>query len=140
VDVVVDDGSSHVAFNRVLATPDNKSDTVRLQLPASNALVRGQKYEWSVTAHVGDQEVHSSRYAEDRARFVILTQEQSTALSTLRSQTAGSKLLDGLLDMRAGLLDDGLTQFEELLRAPNQSTEAKEFLSRTIKEVRSMKE
>ncbi|MBV9874844.1 MAG: zf-HC2 domain-containing protein [Verrucomicrobia bacterium] len=140
VDVAVDDGSSRVVFSRVLATPDNKSDTVRLQLPASNALARGQKYEWSVTAHVGDQEVHSSRYAEDRARFVILTQEQSAALSTLRSQTAGSKLLDGLLDMRAGLLDDGLTQFEELLRAPNQSTEAKEFLSRTIKEVRSMKE
>jgi Putative zinc-finger len=140
VNVVVDDGSSRVVFNRVLPTSDSKPDTVQLQLPASNALVRGQKYEWSVTAHVDNQEVHSSQYDEDRARFVILTQDQSNALSTLRSQTAGSKLVDGLLDVRAGLLDDGLTRFEELLRAPNQSTEAKEFLSRTIKEVRSMKE
>jgi hypothetical protein len=140
VNVVVDDGSRHVVFNRLVTTPHDKSDTMQLQLPASNALVRGQKYEWSVTALVDDHEVHSSQYDEDRARFVILTQAESTALSKLRSQTVASKLFDGLLDVRAGLLDDGLTQFEELLRAPNQSTEAKEFLSRTIKEVRSMKE
>jgi hypothetical protein len=140
VNVVSDDRSNlEVASSGVVPAPAQNGSQVRWQLPEDKALTRGQRYRWYVTALVGKQEIDSPALGEPRATFAVLSDTESKNLVTLKSQTGGSQFLDGMLDVRAGLLDQALNNFQTLHDAPDQNSAAKQFLSQTIKEVESLK-
>jgi anti-sigma factor RsiW len=140
VNVVSDDRSnSEAACSGVLPPPAANVSQVQWQLPQDKALIRGQRYRWYVTALVGKREIDSPALGEPRASFAILSESESKDLAALKGQTGGSRFLDGMLEVRAGLLDQALGNFQALHDAPHQNPPAKQFLSQTIREVESLK-
>jgi hypothetical protein len=48
--------------------------------------------------------------------------------------------MDGLLNLKAGLLEDAKADLESLLADPNQTSAAKDFLNRIVREIKRLKE
>jgi hypothetical protein len=75
-----------------------------------------------------------------QAKFAVLSAEDLTNLNVLRKSAQGDRLIGGLLNLNAGLLDAAQGDFEILLADPGQSANAKTFLQGMITEIRRLKE
>jgi hypothetical protein len=106
----------------------------------SMALSPGKRYRWYVTATIQDQEVDAPGLEQAQAKFAVLSAEDLTNLNVLRKSAQGDRLIGGLLNLNAGLLDAAQGDFEILLADPGQSAKAKTFLQGMITEIRRLKE
>jgi hypothetical protein len=120
--------------------PATDTTTCQWILAESTALSPGKRYRWYVAATINDQEVDAPGIEQAQAKFALLNEQEITRLNTLRKSVQGDRLLDGLLNLNAGLLDDAQREFEYLLADPGQSANAKNFLQRMITEITQLKE
>jgi hypothetical protein len=109
-------------------------------LPESISLTPGQRYRWYVTAVLGDQEIDAPGAQQMQAKFGVLSEYESARLDASKKEARSDQFIDGLLNLKAGLLDDAEADFESLLASPTQSAAAKDFLGRMIQEIRRLKE
>jgi hypothetical protein len=119
-------------------------------LPVANAsisawsvepsLLPGKRYRWYVAAFVNDEEMDSPGMEQPPAKFSVLSKGELAHLNELERSSRGDQLLDGLLDLRSGLLDDAQDEFEGLLEDPNQTSAGKVFLRRLIEDVARLKD
>jgi hypothetical protein len=98
------------------------------------------RYRWYVTAVRNDQEIDAPGVEEPQAKFAELSQGEVAQLNTSKREIGSDRLLDGLLNLKAGLLDDAQADFESLLAEPGQTSAAKDLLNRMIGEIRRLKE
>jgi predicted anti-sigma-YlaC factor YlaD len=103
-------------------------------------LLPGKRYRWYVAALVNDEEMDSPGIELPPAKFSVLSEGELAHLNELERASQGDLLLEGLLDLRSGLLDDAQDQFEGLLEDPNQTSAGKVFLRRLIEDIASLKE
>jgi hypothetical protein len=104
------------------------------------ALSPGKRYRWYVTATIRDQDVDTPGIEQAQAKFAVLSEEDRTNLNVLRKSAQGDRLIGGLLNLNAGLLDSAQSDFEILLADPGQSANAKAFLQGIITEIGRLKE
>jgi anti-sigma factor RsiW len=109
-------------------------------IPESTSLAPGKRYRWYVTAVIDRREIDAPGMEQSQAKFGVLSAEALAQLDSLKKQTSDDRLLNGLLDLNAGLLDDAENDFQMLLDDPKQTPEAKEFLNRMIGEIQRLKE
>jgi hypothetical protein len=69
----------------------------------------------------------------------VLSVADLTNLNVLRKSAQSDRLIDGLLNLNAGLLDAAQSDFEYLLADPGQTSAAKGFLNRMIEQIRQLK-
>jgi hypothetical protein len=140
VHVIVDDGTQQEAATSPVIIPAAGATSCQWVIPESTTLSPGKRYRWYVAATIRDQEVDAPGIEQAQAKFALLSEQETARLDTLRKSVQGDHLLDGLLDLNAGLLDDAKTDFEYLLADPGQSANAKDFLQRVITEIARLKE
>jgi Putative zinc-finger len=104
------------------------------------SLSPGKRYRWYVAALVNDEEMDSPGIEEPPAKFSVLGEGELAHLDELERASHGDQLLEGLVDLRTGLLDDAQDRFEGLLEEPNQTSEGKVFLRRLIEDIEKLKE
>ena len=140
VHVIVDDGTQEEEATSPVIIPATDATTCQWILAESTALSPGKRYRWYVAATINAEEVDAPGIEQAQAKFALLNEHEIARLSTLRKSVQGDRLLDGLLNLNAGLLDDAQREFEYLLADPGQSANAKDFLQRMITEIRQLKE
>jgi len=138
VHVIADDRSQEEVATSPVIIP-TKNATV-CQWEESTALNPGKRYRWYVAATIQDQEVDAPGIEQAQAKFAELSAEALTNLNVLRKSAQGDRLIDGLLNLNAGLLDAAQGDFEILLADPGQSANAKTFLQGMITEIGRLKE
>lgn len=106
--------------------------------PAS--LTPGKRYRWYVTAIINEQEIDAPGIEEPRAKFSVLSESELTYLDESKKTNRGDHLVNGLLNLRAGLLDDAQDDFQSLLVDPSQTLEGKAFLRRLIEDIEKLRE
>jgi hypothetical protein len=106
----------------------------------STSLMPGNHYRWYVSASTQDQEIDAPGIEQAQAKFAVLTEAELKQLEILKQKDQGDRVIDGLLDLNAGLLDDAQNDFESLLADPGQTSGAKDFLNRMIAEIKRFKE
>jgi hypothetical protein len=139
VHVIVDDGTQDEAATSPVIIPATDATTCQWVPAESTALSPGKRYRWYVTATIKDQEVDAPGIQQAQAKFALLNEQEIARLNTLRKSVQGDRLLDGLLNLNAGLLDDAQHEFEYLLADPGQSPNAKNFLQRMVTEIARLK-
>jgi hypothetical protein len=117
--------------------------------PSSNALVcewsdggslsPGKRYRWYVAAVINDREIDAPRSEEPRTKFSVLSEEELAHINEANKANQGDQLIDGLLDLRVGLLDDAEANFQVLLEEPSQTSEGKTLLRRLIEGIEKLK-
>ena len=122
------------------AIPGAAADLTDRTWTISQSLKPGKRYRWYVTAVIENQEIDTPGMEEPQAKFSVLSEEDLTRLDDLKKQNSHNRLLQGLLNLDAGLLDDAQNDFQALLDDPKQTSAAKEFLSRLIGQIRRLKE
>jgi Putative zinc-finger len=140
VHVIVDDGTQQEAATSPVIIPAAGATSCQWVMAGSTTLSPGKRYRWYVAATIRDQEVDAPGIEQTQAAFALLNEQETARLDALRKSVKGDHLLDGLLDLNAGLLDDAQTDFEYLLANPAQSANAKDFLQRVITEIARLKE
>jgi hypothetical protein len=141
VHVVADDRSQEeVATSQAIQAPAPELMTCSWTLPETVSLASGRRYRWYVTAVISNQELDAPGAEEPQAKFAVLGEADLARLDSLKKANSGDRLLEGLLNLEAGLLDDAQTDFQSLLDDPKQTESAKEFLTRIIAEIRRLKE
>jgi hypothetical protein len=140
VHVIVDDGSQQEAATSPVIIPAAGANSCQWVIGESTTLSPGKRYRWYVAATIKDQEVDAPGIEQAQAKFALLNDQETARLDALRKSVQGDHLLDGLLDLNAGLLDDAQTDFDYLLADPGQSANAKDFLQRVITEIARLKE
>ena len=140
VHVIVDDRSQEEAATSPVIIPTTNATVCQWVVEESMALSPGKRYRWYVTATIQDQEVDAPGIERAQAKFAVLSAEDVTNLNVLRKNAQGDRLIGGLLNLNAGLLDAAQGDFEILLADPGQSTNAKSFLQGMITEIRRLKE
>ena len=139
VHVVTDDRTQEEAATSPVIMLTASGTTTWQWTPAdSMALSPGKRYRWYVTATIKDQEVDAPGIEEAQAKFAILSKEDAAHLNALRQSAQGDRLIEGLLNLNAGLLDSAQSDFEYLLADPRQSAAAKGLLTRLIGEIRDL--
>jgi anti-sigma factor RsiW len=139
VHVIADDRTQEEVATSPVIIPTADATTCQWVLAESMALSPGKRYRWYVTATIKDQEVDAPGMEEAQAKFAILSVEDLTNLNVLRKSAQSDRLIDGLLNLNAGLLDTAQSDFEYLLANPGQTSAAKDFLNRMIEEIRQLK-
>ena len=140
VHVIVDDGTQEEAATSPVIIHATDTTSCQWVPEESTALSPGKRYRWYVTATIKDQEVDAPGIEQAQAKFALLSEQEMSRLNALRKSVQGDRLLDGLLNLNAGLLDDAQRDFEYLLADPGQSANAKNFLQRMITEITRLKE
>jgi hypothetical protein len=140
VHVIADDRSQEEVATSPVIIPTTNATVCQWVVEDSMALSPGKRYRWYVTATIQDQEVDAPGIEQAQAKFAVLSAEDVTNLNVLRKSAQGDRLIGGLLNLNAGLLDAAQGDFEILLADPGQSTSAKSFLQGMISEIRRLKE
>jgi hypothetical protein len=141
VHVITDDrAQEEVVTSPSLPAATANSSTSEWSIPESTSLTPGKRYRWYITAVRNDQEVDAPGMQEPQAKFAVLSQTELTRLTASKTGVQNDRLIDGLLNLKAGLLDDAQADFESLLSEPDQAPAAKDFLNRMIQEVEELKE
>ena len=140
VHVIVDDGSQEEAATSPVIIPAADATSCQWVPAESTALSSGKRYRWYVAATIKDQEVDAPGIEQAQAKFALLSEQAMARLNALKKGVQGDRLLDGLLNLNAGLLDDAQRDLEYLLADPGQSTNAKDFLRGVISEIQRLKE
>ncbi|HTD15732.1 MAG TPA: zf-HC2 domain-containing protein [Chthoniobacterales bacterium] len=140
VHVIVDDGSQEEAATSPVIIPASDATSCQWVPAKSTALSSGKRYRWYVAATIKDHEVDAPGIEQAQAKFALLSDQAMARLNTLKKGVRDDRLLDGLLNLNAGLLDDAQREFEYLLADPGQSINAKDFLRRVIAEIQWLKE
>jgi hypothetical protein len=140
VHVIVDDGTQQEAATSPVIIPAAGATSCQWVIAESTTLSPGKRYRWYVTATIKDQEVDAPGIEQAQAKFALLSEQETARLDTLRKSVQGDHLLDGLLKLNAGLLDDAQREFEYLLADPRQAEDAKVFLRGVISEIQRLKE
>lgn len=140
VHVIADDHSQEEVATSPVIIPTTNATVCQWVVEESMALSSGKRYRWYVTATIRDQEVDAPGIEQAQAKFAVLSAEDVTNLNVLRKSAQGDRLIGGLLNLNAGLLDAAQGDFEILLADPGQSTNAKSFLQGMITEIRRLKE
>jgi hypothetical protein len=139
---VIADGRTQeeVATSPAIPAPTADSNACEWSIPEPISLTSGVRYRWYVTAVRNDQEIDAPGVEEPQAKFAELSQGEVAQLNTSKREIGSDRLLDGLLNLKAGLLDDAQADFESLLTEPGQTSAAKDLLNRMIGEIRRLKE
>ena len=141
VHVIADDRTQEeVATSPTLPAPAMDATTCEWTIPESTSLTFGKRYRWYVTAVSNDQEIDAPGIEEPQAKFAVLSEEELAQLNASKKEVRGDRFVEGLLNLKAGLLDDAQADFESLLADPAQTSAAKDFLNRVIGEIRRLKE
>ena len=141
VHVIADDRTQEeVATSPSLPAAAASSTTYEWTIPDSMSLTPGERYRWYVTAVRDDQEADSPGMEEPQAKFAVLGAGQLAQWTAVKKALPNDRLIDGLLKLKAGLLDEAQADFESLLADPDQTTTAKSFLKRMIQEIERLKE
>jgi hypothetical protein len=141
VHVIADDRTQEeVATSPPLPAATADSTTCEWRIPESTSLTPGERYRWYVTAARKDQEDDAPGMEEPQAKFAVLRQEDLARLDALKQEVQNDRLMDGLLNLKAGLLEDAKADLESLLADPNQTSAAKDFLNRIVREIKRLKE
>lgn len=141
VHVISDDrAQEEVVTSPSLTAATANSSTAEWSIPESKSLAPGQRYRWYVTALDKDQEADAPGVQEPQAKFAVISQAELARLASVKKEVQNDRLIDGLLNLKAGLLDDAQADFESLLSDPDQTPAAKDFLHRLIKEIGQLKE
>ena len=138
VHVIADDRSQEEVATSPVIIPTTNATVC--QWEESTALNPGKRYRWYVAATIQDQEVDAPGIEQAQAKFAELSAEALTNLNVLRKSAQRDRLIDGLLNLNAGLLDAAQGDFEILLADPGQSANAKTFLQGMITEIGRLKE
>jgi Putative zinc-finger len=138
VHVIADDRSQEEVATSPVIIPTTNATVC--QWEESTALNPGKRYRWYVAATIQDQEVDAPGIEQAQAKFAELSAEALTNLNVLRKSAQGDRLIGGLLNLNAGLLDAAQGDFEILLADPGQSANAKTFLQGMITEIGRLKE
>jgi hypothetical protein len=104
------------------------------------SLSPGKRYRWYVATVVNDQEIDVPQAEEPPARFSVLSEEELARLNEADQANQGDQLIDGLLDLQVGLLDDAEADFQALLDEPSQTSEGKTLLRRLVQGAEKLKE
>jgi hypothetical protein len=139
VHVIADDRTQEEVATSPVIIPTTDATTCQWVLAESMALSPGKRYRWYVTATIKGQQVDAPGIEEAQAKFAILSVEDLTNLNVLRKSAQTDRLIGGLLNLNAGLLDAAQSDFEYLLADPGQTSSAKDFLNRMIEEIRQLK-
>jgi hypothetical protein len=139
VHVIADDRTQEEVATSPVIIPTADAATCQWVLAESTALSPGKRYRWYVTAAIKDQEVDAPGIEQAQAKFAVLSVEELTNLNVLRKSAQSDRLIDGLLNLNAGLLDAAQSDFEYLLADPGQTSAAKDFLNRMIGQIRQLK-
>jgi anti-sigma factor RsiW len=140
VHVIADDRSQEEVATSPVILPTTNATVCQWVGEESMALSPGKRYRWYVTASIQDQEVDAPGIEQAQAKFAVLSAEDLTNLNVLRKRAQGDRLIGGLLNLNAGLLDAAQGDFEILLADPSQSANAKAFLQGMIGEIARLKE
>ncbi|MBV8484186.1 MAG: zf-HC2 domain-containing protein [Verrucomicrobia bacterium] len=140
VHVIADDGTQEERATSPVIIPAADATACQWVIAGSTALSPGKRYRWYVAASIKDQEVDAPGIEQAQAKFALLSEQETARLEALRKNIRGDHLLDGLLDLNAGLLDDAQADFEYLSADPGQSANAKDFLQRAITEIARLKQ
>jgi hypothetical protein len=140
VHVIADDRSQEEVATSPVIIPTTNATVCQWVVAESMALSPGKRYRWYVTATIQDQEVDAPGIEQAQAKFAVLSAEDLTNLNVLRKSVQGDRLIGGLLNLNAGLLDAAQGDFEILLADPGQSANAKVFLQGMMSEIRRLKE
>jgi hypothetical protein len=141
VHVITDDrAQEEVVTSPSLPAATANSSTSDWSIPESTSLTPGKRYRWYITAVRNDQEVDAPGMQEPQAKFAVLSQAELARLALSKNEVQNDRLIDGLLDLKTGLLDDAQADFENLLSDPAQAPAAKDFLNRMIQEIERLKE
>ena len=114
-------------FNRVARSPS----LTTTNWTSSVSLKRGQRYAWEVTATRDGKEIVSPVAPASAATFRILDAEQTSALARLKRETPVSHLALAIAYARAGLVNDALREFRQIVKENPDSEIAKRLL-RTV--------
>lgn len=141
VHVIADDRTQEeVATSPVIIPTASDTNTCQWALPESTSLSLGKRYRWYVTATLKDREVDAPGVEQAQAKFAVLSDESLANLNVLENRAQGDRLIVGLLNLNAGLLDEAQSDFEYLLADPKQAEKAKVFLRGIISEIKRLKE
>jgi hypothetical protein len=88
------------------APPMDSGPVLATEWTPPRALKRGQPYVWQLTVYAGSGSTTAPQPPEPEARFFVLDRQALESLEEARGRTSGSHLVMGILDARAGLLDD----------------------------------
>ena len=104
------------------------------------SLSPGKRYRWYVATVVNAQEIDVPQAQEPPARFSVLSEEELARVNEANQANQGDRLIDGLLDLQVGLLDDAEVDFQALLEERSQTSEGKTLLTRLIQGIEKLKE
>jgi len=134
---VVDDQTQEEAATSPPISPANSSVCAWTD---PESLTPGKRYRWYVAAVINEQEIDAPGLEEPRAKFSVLSEGELAHLNELKKANRGDHLINGLLNLRAGLLDDAQDDFQSLLVEPGQTPEGKAFLRRLIEGIEKLRE
>lgn len=140
VHVIADDRSQEEVATSPVIIPTTNAPVCQWVVAESMALGPGKRYRWYVSATIRDQDVDAPGIEQAQAKFAELSEQDLTNLNALRKSAQDDRLIDGLLNLNACLLDAAQSDFEILLADPRQSANAKAFLKEMITEIRLLKE
>jgi anti-sigma factor RsiW len=141
VHVIVDNPSQEeIATSPAIPAPMTDTNACEWSIPQSVSLSSGMRYRWYVTAVQKAEEIDAPGMEEPQAKFAVLSQGELDQLTTSKSEIGRDRLIAGLLDLKAGVLDDAQADFESLLAEPGQTSAGKDFLNRLIGEIGQLKE
>ncbi|MBV8215987.1 MAG: hypothetical protein JOZ08_22450, partial [Verrucomicrobia bacterium] len=72
--------------------------------------------------------------------FAILGGKELAQLNELKKANREDLLIDGLLELHTGLLDDAQADFQSLLEEANQTPEGKDLLKRLLSGIERLRE
>lgn len=137
VHVVEDETQEEVVTSPPISPSSNASVC---EWSEGGSLSPGKRYRWYVATEVNDQEIDVPQAQEPPARFSVLSEQELAHVNEANQANQGDQLIDGLLDLQVGLLDDAQADFQALVEQPNQTSEGKALLTRLIEGIEKLKE
>jgi hypothetical protein len=135
---VVDDETQEEVVTSPLIFPSSNASIC--EWSEGGSLSPGKRYRWYVATVVNDQEIDVPQAQEPPARFSVLSEEELAHVNEANKANQGDQLIDGLLDLQVGLLDDAEADFQALLEEPSQTSEGKTLLRRLVQGIEKLKE
>ena len=135
---VVDDETQEEVVASEPIFPEAKSSILAWspQAPFSPS----KRYRWYVAAVANGQETDVPGIEDPPAKFAILGGKELAHLNELKKANREDLLIDGLLELHTGLLDDAQADFQSLLEEANQTPEGKDLLKRLLSGIERLRE
>ena len=137
VHVIDDQTQDEVAVSPPIVV-DAKSSILAWSSEAD--LSPGKRYRWYVEAVTNGQQIDVPGIEDPPARFAILSQRELDHLNDLKKANRGDLLIDGLLELHTGLLDDAQDDFQSLLNEAGQTPAGRAFLKQLINGIEKLRE